>query len=139
LQSGCRFGRELRPRGRVRGMAAAAVARRAVQHQGAPLRAVQLALASRLGAIPTELISPDVRLNVPVPHDWPFLQERRPCVVYSHGLNPLKAWNYAAARGYYMRNISQLVAFLVDTLALVIPQLSQCDFPSVFVCRSPLL
>ena len=127
-------------------MAAAAVARRAVQHQGAPLRAMQLALASRLGAIPTELISPDVRLNVPVPHDWPFLQERRPCVVYSHGLNPLKAWNYAAARGYYMRNISQLVAptnnkraFLVDTLALVIPQLSQCDFPSVFVCRSPLL
>lgn len=127
-------------------MAAAGVARRAVQqHQGAPLQALQLAVASRLGGTSTELINPDMRLSVPgaaplVPHDWPSLLDRRPCVVYSYGLTPLKAWNYAAVRGYYMRNISQLVAptnnkraFLVDTLALVIPQFSSCKFLSVFI------
>lgn len=114
----------------------AAAARRAVQHQGAQVQqALQLAAAIRpcpSPGPPVDLIPTDVRLRLPValsavPHDWQFLQDRRPCVIYSFGLTPLKAWNYAAVRGYYMRNISQLVApangkraFLVDTLALVI-------------------
>ena len=116
----------------------AAAARRAVQHQAAPLQAMQLAVAARPSAVLGELIGSDVRLKGPMPrspvvHDWQFLHERRPCVLYSYGLTPLKAWNYAAVRGYYMRNISQLVApannkraFLVDTLALVSPGFSPC-------------
>lgn len=131
---------------------AAAAARRAWQHLGSPMQAVYLAVESRLGIVSREFVNPDARLNVPVPvpsvlhqretiekYDWQSLQDRRPCVVYSYGLTPLKAWNYSAARGYYMRNISQLVApannkraFLVDTLALVTPQFSLYIFKCFF-------
>jgi hypothetical protein len=72
--------------------------------------------------------------SVVLPQEWLCLQDRRsssfsPESSYSCGLTtpPSKAWNYATVRGYYMRNISQLVAtangqraFLVDTLALVL-------------------
>lgn len=120
-------------------------ARRAVQNQaGAGLQAMQFAaVASRPSAIPAELIGSDVKLKVPVarapmPVDWQFLQDRRPSL-YSYGLTPLKAWNYAAVRGYYMRNISQLVAtannkraFLVDTLALVISNFLSRYYPTKY-------
>lgn len=117
----------------------AAAARRAVQNQGLQFAAVASS-SSRPSAIPVELIGSDVKLKVPVvlprappvPVDWQVLQDRRPSLC-AHGLTHLKAWNYAAVRGYYMRNISQLVAtannkraFLVDTLALVI---HSPDFP----------
>jgi hypothetical protein len=72
--------------------------------------------------------------SVVLPQEWLCLQDRRSSSLssessYSCGLTtpPSKAWNYATVRGYYMRNISQLVAtanghraFLVDTLALVL-------------------
>jgi hypothetical protein len=111
-----------------------AAARRAVQHPAA----MQLAVAARPAAVPAELIGSDMWLKGLKPPVVEFLQDRRPCVLYSYGLTPLKAWNYAAVRGYYMRNISQLVApannkraFLVDTLALVIP-----EFPLYLLSRN---
>lgn len=103
----------------------AAAVRRAVQHQGSQLQALQWPTAIRAGAIPLDVVNMDSRLRLPVPstavlHDWAALQDRRLLV-------PQQAWNYGAVRGFYMRNISQLVtasnskrAFLVDTLALVV-------------------
>ncbi|XP_024362951.1 protein FMP32, mitochondrial [Physcomitrium patens] len=111
----------------------AAAVRRAMQYPGAlPLQTMQLAAGvSRPGTTSAESICSDVKLQLPVLlpsvlHDLQFAHDIRPCEFYSIGLSPLRAWNYAAVRGYYMRNISQLVAtannkraFLVDTLALV--------------------
>lgn len=103
----------------------AVAARKAVQHQ-----AMQRGVATHSGAAIADLIAADVTFRLPkaVQHSWEFLLDRRPCsAVCPLGLSCTKAWNYVAARGYYMRNISQLVAptngkraFLVDTLALVI-------------------
>ncbi len=132
----------------------AAAMRRAVQNQGAQqLQASQSALsisrpvvASSASSSSSDLIvaegSRQQRLLLPVslsssvvlPQEWLCLQDRRSSSLssessYSCGLTtpPSKAWNYATVRGYYMRNISQLVAtanghraFLVDTLALVL-------------------
>lgn len=111
----------------------AAAVRRAMQYPGAlPLQTMQLAAGvSRPGTTSAESICSDVKLQLPVLlpsvlHDLQFAHDIRPREFYSIGLSPLRAWNYAAVRGYYMRNISQLVAtannkraFLVDTLALV--------------------
>lgn len=106
----------------------AAAARKAVQHH-----AMQLGVATCSGAAIADLTAADMTLRLPkailsVPHGWDFLLDRRPTsAVCPLGVPCTKAWNYVAARGYYMRNISQLVApangkraFLVDTLALVI-------------------
>ena len=101
---------------------AAAAARRAVQNQAGALQALVARIPAEIvvGLVVNSKQVPVAR--APAAVDWQFLQDRR----YSYGLAPLKAWNYAAVRGYYMRNISQLVAtannkraFLVDTLALV--------------------
>ncbi|CAM6096582.1 unnamed protein product [Calypogeia fissa] len=103
----------------------AAAVRRAVQQQGAQqLQALHWPTAIRCGIIPIDAVTSDIKVRLPVPmafpsHDWISLQDRRLLV-------PQTVWNYAAVRGYYHRNISQLVsaanskrAFLVDTLALV--------------------
>lgn len=115
---------------------AAAAARRAVQHQRGPLQAMQLAADSHLRDIFVELNIPDARLKMPVSapfasHGRQAFQDHTPWLLYPHELTLWRAWDYKAVRGYHMRNISQLVApannkraFLVDTLALVIVQIS---------------
>jgi hypothetical protein len=122
----------------------AAAVRRAVQYQGVQLHSSHSAMSvARPGGCVTssDLMAAEARQRLPValssvvPQDWLWLQQDRrgapeayPCgLTATTTTSYSKAWwNYATVRGYYMRNISQLVAttngkraFLVDTLALV--------------------
>ncbi len=123
----------------------AAAVRRSVQYQGVQLHSSHSAMSvGRPGGCVTSsiLMAAEARQRLPValsavlPQDWLWLQQDRRGVpeAYPYGLTATTAtsyskawWNYATVRGYYMRNISQLVAtangkraFLVDTLALVL-------------------
>lgn len=111
----------------------AAAVRRAVQQHGTQqLQGLHWpSSAIRGGVIPVDAFTSDMKLRLPLPmappcHDWIALHDRRLLV-------PQTVWNHGAVRGFYNRNISQLVsaanskrAFLVDTLALVSPSI--CDF-----------
>lgn len=120
----------------------AAAARRAMQQQGAQQQLLQLSLATtRSAAVSADWMITDVTSLSRIPGAVSSLsaaafynrqplqggrQQQQPPEVLCT-LAPSKPWNYTAMRGYYMRNVSQLVApangkkaFLVDTLALVI-------------------
>ena len=120
----------------------AAAARRAMQQQGAQQQLLQLALATtRSAAVSADWMITDVASSSRIPgavssssaaafyNRQPLQggrQQQQPSEVLCT-LAPLKPWNYTSMRGYYMRNVSQLVApangkkaFLVDTLALVL-------------------
>lgn len=119
----------------------AAAARRAMQQQGAQQQLLQLALATtRSAAVSADWMITDVTSSSRIPgpvssssaaafYNRQPLQggrQQQPSEVLCT-LAPSKPWNYTSMRGYYMRNVSQLVApangkkaFLVDTLALVI-------------------
>jgi hypothetical protein len=134
-------GREERERDREM----AAAVRRAVQYQGVQLHSSHSAMSvARPGGCVTssDLMAAEVRQRLPValssvvPQDWLWLQQDRrgapeayPCGLTATATTSYSKswWNYATVRGYYMRNISKLVAtangkraFLVDTLALVL-------------------